>query len=64
MAFSGNQLRASWSGGGDAGAYVLLGHNLLEGKGLISVLQPAVSRAPGRTTHALNGLGMWPSPAK
>ena len=57
VAFSGNQLRAPWSGGGDAEVYVLLGHNLLEGKGLSYALQPTALRAPGYPLF-LAGL-MW-----
>lgn len=43
----GNQLRASWSGGGDAPRYVLLAENLLSGKGFTYSLQPTALRAPG-----------------
>jgi len=46
-ALPGNQLRAPWSGGGDAPRYVLLAENLLSGKGFTYSLQPTALRAPG-----------------
>ena len=47
VALPGNQLRAPWSGGGDAPKYVLLAQNLLAGHGLSYALQPTALRAPG-----------------
>jgi 4-amino-4-deoxy-L-arabinose transferase-like glycosyltransferase len=47
VAVPGNQLRAPWSGGGDAPLYVLLADNLLSGKGFTYSLQPTALRAPG-----------------
>jgi 4-amino-4-deoxy-L-arabinose transferase-like glycosyltransferase len=47
VALPGNQLRAPWSGGGDAPAYVLLAQNLLDGRGFTYALQPTALRAPG-----------------
>lgn len=47
VALPGNQLRASWSGGGDAPRYILLAENLLSGKGFTYSLQPTALRAPG-----------------
>ena len=43
----GDQVRAPWSGGGDAFTYVLLAQNLLSGRGLTYALQPTAMRAPG-----------------
>jgi 4-amino-4-deoxy-L-arabinose transferase-like glycosyltransferase len=47
VALPGNQLRARWSGGGDAPIYVLLARNILDGRGFGFVLQPTALRAPG-----------------
>jgi len=47
VALPGNQLRAPWSGGGDAPRYVLLAENLLSGKGFTYALRPTALRAPG-----------------
>jgi 4-amino-4-deoxy-L-arabinose transferase-like glycosyltransferase len=47
VALPGNQLRAPWSGGGDAPRYVLLAQNLVSGKGFTYALQPTALRAPG-----------------
>lgn len=47
VALPGNQLRAPWSGTGDAACYVLLAQNVLEGKGFTYALQPTALRAPG-----------------
>ena len=60
VVFAGNQLRAPWSGGGDAGVYVLLGHNLLEGKGLTYALQPTALRAPGYPLLLAGLMGLFP----
>jgi len=46
VALPGNQLRAPWSGGGDAPRYVLLAENLLSGKGLRTRCTHGASR-PG-----------------
>ena len=43
----GHQIRAPWSGGGDAFTYVLLAQNLLSGRGFTYALQPTALRAPG-----------------
>ena len=45
----GNELRAPWSGGGDAPHYVLLAQNLLNGNGFTYALQPTALRAPAYT---------------
>ena len=57
VALPGNQLRAPWSGGGDAPTYALLPQNLLSGKGLTYASQPIALRAPGYPV-VLAGL-MW-----
>lgn len=57
VALPGNQLRAPWSGGGDAPLYVLLAQNLLGGRGFTYSLQPTALRAPGYPV-LLAGL-MW-----
>lgn len=43
----GNQIRAPWSGGGDASVYVLLAENILHGRGFTYAGQPTALRAPG-----------------
>ena len=62
VALPRNQLRAAWSGGGDAGTYVLLAQNLVQGKGLTYASQPTALRAPGYPL-LLAGL-MWLSAAR
>ena len=57
VALPGNQLRAPWSGGGDAPTYTLLAQNLLSGKGFTYASQPTALRAPGYPV-VLAGL-MW-----
>lgn len=47
VALPGNHLQAAWSGGGDADRYVLLGQNLVQGKGLTYASEPTALRAPG-----------------
>jgi len=43
----GNVLRAQWSGGGDAEAYVLLAQNVVAHRGLTYAGQPTAFRPPG-----------------
>lgn len=57
VALPGNQLRAPWSGGGDAPNYVLLAQNLIDGRGFTYASQPTALRAPGYPVM-LAGL-MW-----
>jgi 4-amino-4-deoxy-L-arabinose transferase-like glycosyltransferase len=47
VALPGRQVRAPWSGGGDAFTYILLARNLLNGRGFTYALQPTALRAPG-----------------
>ncbi len=47
VALPGNQVRAPWSGGGDAFTYILLAQNLLGGRGFTFAMQPTALRAPG-----------------
>ena len=46
VALPGNALRSPWGGGGDTPAYVLLAHNLIDGKGYAYAGQPTAYRAP------------------
>jgi 4-amino-4-deoxy-L-arabinose transferase-like glycosyltransferase len=45
-ALPGDALRTPWGGGGDTAAYVLLAHNLAEGKGYAYAGMPTALRAP------------------
>jgi 4-amino-4-deoxy-L-arabinose transferase-like glycosyltransferase len=47
IAIPGNALQTPWSGGSDAGAYVLLAQNLIGGKGYTYAGQPTAFRPPG-----------------
>jgi 4-amino-4-deoxy-L-arabinose transferase-like glycosyltransferase len=45
-ALPGNAARTPWGGGGDTAAYLLLAHNLVEGKGYAYAGMPTALRAP------------------
>ena len=42
----GDALRTPWGGGGDAATYLLLAHNIIEGKGFAYAGMPTALRAP------------------
>ncbi len=44
---AGNEIRPPWGGGGDSATYLLLAHNLLDGKGFSYAGIPSAFRAPG-----------------
>jgi len=46
VAVPGNAARTPWGGGGDTPAYLLLGHNLISGKGYAYAGHPTAYRAP------------------
>ena len=46
VVFAGNGMRTPWGGGGDTQAYVLLAHNLIEGRGYAYAGEPTALRAP------------------